>query len=68
MIKVEVITINGREFTRTYSDEGRYVVRDDVEYSEAVDPIGSGREYTEGEISEQDVSGEEFMSMLEGVL
>lgn len=48
MIKIETITINGREFIRTYSDENRYVVRDGVAYSEAIDPPEFGRVYTEG--------------------
>lgn len=52
MLVTEIITINDREYTHTYSDEGRYVVRDGVSYCEAIDPVGSGREYTEGEIME----------------
>ena len=48
MIKTETVTINGKEFIRTYSDENRYVVRDGVAYSEAVDPAEFGRTYTEG--------------------
>lgn len=50
MIITERVTINNREFIRTTSDEGRYVVRDGVSYSEAIDPLDSGRVYTEGEI------------------
>ena len=50
MIQTENVTINNRDFIRTYSDEGRYVVRDGVAYSEAIDPIGTGRAYTEGDI------------------
>ena len=50
MIITENVTIRDRKFIRTYSDEGRYVVRDGVSYSEAIDPIGTGRVYTEGEI------------------
>lgn len=49
MIITETVTIRNRDFIRTYSDEGRYVVRDGVSYSEAIDPVGSGRVYTEGE-------------------
>lgn len=52
MIKTENVTINGKEFTRTWSDENRYVVRDGVEYSEAYDPSEFGRTYTEGEVME----------------
>lgn len=48
MIKTEEMTINGKPFIRTYSDSGCYVVRDGVEYSEAIDPAEFGRTYTEG--------------------
>ena len=49
MIKTENLTINGRQFIRTFSDSGCYVVRDGVEYSEAIDPAELGRQYTEGD-------------------
>ena len=39
--------INGVIFTYTYSDSGFMIERDGVRYSEAVDPIDSGRLYTE---------------------
>ena len=46
MIYTEIVTINGNEYKRTYSDT--YTIeRDGVEYYEAVDPIDSDREYTE---------------------
>lgn len=47
MIKTEQITINGKAFVRTYSDQGVMIERDGLVYSEAVDPVGSGRTYTE---------------------
>lgn len=48
MIYVETVTINGKEYKRTYSDT--YTIqRDGVEYSEAIDPIDSDRKYTETE-------------------
>lgn len=47
MIKTDTITIRGRQMARTYSDAGMMIERDGVRYSEAVDPIGSGRTYTE---------------------
>ena len=56
MIITENVTIRNRDFIRTYSDEGRYVVRDGVSYSEAIDPIGTGRVYTEGEIMPEEVT------------
>lgn len=39
--------INGVEYDYTYSDAGMMIERDGAKYSEAVDPINSGREYTE---------------------
>ena len=50
MIQTETFYINNREFTRTYSDANRYVVRDGVSYSEACDPAEFGRTYTEGDL------------------
>ena len=47
MIKIETVTINGKEFQRTYSDEGYTIERDGVIYSEAIDPVDSGRVYIE---------------------
>ena len=48
MIYVETVTIGGKKYKRTYSDT--YTIqRDGVEYSEAIDPIDSDREYTETE-------------------
>lgn len=47
-IRTENYYINNREFTRTWSDEGRFVVRDGESYSEANDPTEFGRTYTEG--------------------
>ena len=49
MIKTETYFIGEREFTKTYSDSGRYVVRDGVSYEEANDPSELGRTYTEGD-------------------
>lgn len=50
MIRTETFYIGEREFTKTYSDEHRYVVRDEIEYSEACDPAEFGRTYTEGNL------------------
>ena len=50
MIKTEIITINGRQFQRTWSDAGFLIERNGAHYSEAVDPIDSGRTYTETEV------------------
>lgn len=50
MIVSENFIVNGIHFTRTYSDAGRFVVRDGAEYSEACDPASFGRTYTEGNL------------------
>ena len=39
--------INGVVYDYTYSDSGFMIERDGVRYSKAVDPIDSGRVYTE---------------------
>lgn len=46
MIYTETVVIRGKPFVRTYSDK-YCVVRDGLEYYEALDPIDSGRSYTE---------------------
>lgn len=39
--------INGVEYDYTYSDTGMMIERNGARYYEAIDPIGSGREYIE---------------------
>ena len=69
MIITETITIDGREYVRTTSDEGRYVVRDGVAYSEAVDPVeyASERTYTEGEIIPEDTPAEDYQDTIAAI-
>ena len=50
MIVTEQLTINDRQFTKTYSDSGFMVERDGAQYSEAIDPAEFGRTYTETDI------------------
>lgn len=50
MIISETIKLNDTNFTKTYSDAGYYIERDGVHYAEAIDPLGSGREYAETDI------------------
>lgn len=67
MIKTETITVDGRELTRTWSDAGRYVVREGVSYGEAIDPAELGRTYTEGEIMPEDeATAEELLEIIVG--
>lgn len=66
MIVQETFYVGEREFTRTYSDSNRYVVRDGVSYSEACDPAEYGRTYTEGGYIEDDTTAEEILDILTG--
>ena len=50
MIKTEQLTINEKQFTKTYSDAGFMIERDGVQYSEAIDPSEFDRTYTETDI------------------
>ena len=61
MIRTETIEIRGREFVRTYSDAGMMIERGGALYEEAVDPVDSGRTYTETkqEIVHEDTEAEE---------
>ena len=54
MIVTENFKVGEHDFIRTYSNAGRYVVRDGVEYSEACDPAEFGRTYTEGDLMPDD--------------
>ena len=38
---------DGVRLIRTYSDEGKYIKRDGIVYTEAIDPDGLGRVYEE---------------------
>ncbi len=66
MIATEHITIGGRELIRTYSDANLMIKQDGTEivYTEAVDPVGSGRTYTETDIAIEQTE-EERVAQLE---
>jgi len=68
MIRTETYLIGEREFTRTYSDSGRYVVRDGISYSEANDPSEFGRIYTEGDLipSDGEETAEDILNIILG--
>ena len=55
MIVKTTKTINGVTYDYSYSDSGMKIERDGALYDEAVDPLDSGREYTE-----TDVPAEEY--------
>ena len=47
MIISETVKIDDKNYTKTASDSGFYIERNGVRYVEAIDPLASGREYTE---------------------
>lgn len=47
MIKTEIVTFGGKGYLRTWSDQSMMIERDGALYQEAIDPIDSGRTYTE---------------------
>ncbi len=68
MIITEAITIDGRAYTRTYSDAGILIERDGARYEEAVDPAELGRTYTETDepIPDIELSAEEALDIITG--
>ena len=69
MIVQETYELGGRQFVRTTSDAGRYVVRDGIAYSEANDPAEFGRTYTEGDLMPGDgreMAAQEILNILLG--
>ena len=68
MIYIDAVTINGSEFTHTWSDTFT-IMRDGVEYYEAYDPAEFVRVYEETQnLRHEDITNDEFLSMLEEVL
>ena len=65
MIYTDMVTINGREFIRTYSDT-YMVTRAGVEYDEAIDPIDSGRQYTESTTPREGISADDALDIILG--
>ena len=69
MIVTETLEINGRQFTKTYSDRGMQIYGGEPQgyYSEAIEPTAYGRTYTETDIPiEDDSSAEEIVNILTG--
>ena len=50
MVKSGITDINGRQYRRTYSDSGCYIERDGMQFSEAIDFLGTDFVYTETNI------------------
>lgn len=78
MIISEIITINDKQYMHTYSSNGFAITRDSEEYSDAIDPIDSGRVYIETnnkienevveELDPDEISTKEFMALIEEAL
>ena len=68
MIHTETVTIKGKQYRRVYSDTNM-LLRDGVEYSEAIDPIDSDREYTESGtllVESDELTAEEALDIIVG--
>ena len=67
MIYIETITLNGKQYDRTYSAT-YYIERDGAQYVEAVDPLNSDRQYTETDIPlpERVLTAEEALEIIIG--
>ena len=72
MIITETYVMNGKPFTRTYSDRGMQIYGGSPEgyYDEANDPTELGRTYTETNIpiEGEDPTAEEIVNALEEIL
>lgn len=61
-------TINKVEYDYTYSDADMYIKRNDIYYTEAIDPLNSNREYEETNIPIVDESDDIVDSIVEDML
>jgi hypothetical protein len=68
MIITETITINNTDYIHTYSDLGYQVERDGIIYEDAIDPIDSGRTYTEVIVEDEDITSDDFLKLIEEAL
>ena len=68
MIITENMTINGKMFVKTYSDNGFMVERDGVSYEVAIDPAEFGRQYIETAkpIDAEEITDAEALEILLG--
>lgn len=70
MVKTESVTINRKEFIKTYSDAGLYIHggNPEADYEEAIDPAELNRTYTETDIpiEPDEAEAEEIVNILTG--
>lgn len=67
MIVTETVTLNGQDFTHTYSGTGCEIERDGNRYQEAFDPVGSNRTYVECEGTEIEPDFETLKMQMEQI-
>ena len=65
MIHTEVVTIRGTQYRRTYSDT-HMLIRDGVEYVEAIDQIDTDRVYAESmtHLEDEEATTEDYQAAL----
>ena len=68
-IVTETVTIENVQYIHTYSDLGMMIHggSPEADYSEAYDPVGTGRTYTETDIPVEETTAEEVLNILMGV-
>lgn len=59
MVKTKNIGINGVEYVKSYSTRNVYIERDGEIYSEAIDPVGTNRTYTETDVKVEEITESE---------
>lgn len=68
MIKTAIVKYGEKEYIRTYSDASMMIERDGHLYEEAVDPVDSGRTYTETDqpiVHEAEAEEADYLQALE---
>lgn len=65
MIHTETVTILGKQYRRTYSDT-KMLLRDGIEYEDAIDPIDEETVYEESDTPLEDLTAEEAMEIIVG--
>lgn len=67
MLKTEIVTYGGKDYIRTWSDLDMMIERDGAMYQEAIDPIDSGRTYTETDqpiVDESEAAEADYLAAL----
>ena len=65
MIHTETVTIIGKQYRHTYSDT-KMLLRDGIEYEDAIDPIDAETVYEESDTPLGDLTAEEAMEIIVG--